>query len=275
MSFPEYKDFDKIARDLHSDGYDIEYSLKLNSQGPFGVSVSTSTEYGPGVSVFPTRLSTAWEHSSGFAINKLEIGSSHDVKLETSLKNVAPGLLLRFAGEKIGTGILGAVYSHKVATINADIDLTSCSAVSIAALGGSQGFTAGASAGFGFGGKFEVLDFSTALGYTPKDGVFAGVQAKAKLSEFNASVLYTVRPNVAVTALVDFVPKVVDAPVKVSLGTSALVAGCQVKVKASNDGLINASVQREFPKNLVINAAAAVNARDLRSYSFGVTATLG
>lgn len=275
MSFPEYKDFDSSARDAHTEGYDTDYSLKVNSQGPCGLGLSTTTNYGPGVSVFPSTLSVAWKHKSGFAVDNLEIAGCNDIKVETSLKNLAPGLLIKYAGDKSGAGAVGAVYSHNLATVSADFDIASCSGLNVSALGGAKGFTAGASAGFGVGSKFEVRDYSAALGYAPKEGVFAGIQANNKLSEFNASLLYQIQPSISVSALVDYVPKATEGPVKVSVGTCADAAGCQVKLKANNDGLLNASVQRAFPKNLSLTAAAGVDAKNMQNYNFGLTATLG
>jgi len=273
MSFPLYKDVDKAPRDLLKDDFDTKYSLKVKSEAPHGVSLTTTTDYNPAASVLPTKINLKWAHESGFAVDKFEIASADKITLETSLTGVAPGLKFEFKGVDAATGTLGVIYKHKYATLASELDIAGFSTFKSSVLGGSNGVSVGASADFSLSDKFDVKDFSAAVAYTPCAGVFAGVKANKKFTEFNGAVGYKVKPNLSLAALID-VPK--KSAYKFNIGASYK---CQpettVKVKVDNDGVIRTSVKQDLPKKLTLVGAAEVDVKNISQFNFGVTATLG
>lgn len=276
MSFPEYSDFGKEAKEAHNDDFDTESSLKVNSQGPYGLDFSTITSCSPGCKgPFPSTFSLSWAHSSGFAIDNMVVAGCDNVSVEASLTNLAPGLTMKFNGEKAGAGSLGAVYNHPLATVATSVDIAGFSSLSASVLGGSKGLLAGASANFGLKGGFEVSNYSAAVGWAPTPGTFAGVEVNNKLADISATVQHAVRPNLSLTAAVEHGLKA--ACTKASIGgTFNCCKNTSVKMKVDTEGMINAAVKREFPKKkLTVTGAAAVDSKNLQAYNVGVTATLG
>jgi len=272
MPFVEYKDFDKVPRDALKDDFDTKFALKVKSQAPYGVSVTSTTEYSPGTAAFPGKVNLKWAHDK-FSVDKLEVSSCDKITLESSLA-LAPGLNLEFKGVDKSAGTLGAVYKHQYATIASDLDIAAFSTLKASVLGGAHGVVGGASANFALGNKFEVRDYSAALGYTPCEGVFAGVKATNKLSEFNGALQCKIKPNLAASALVDFVPK--TSEVKATVGVAYRCnEKTHLKLKLNNLGAVSVSVKQQFPNSLSVVGAAGVDVKKLESYSFGVTATLG
>lgn len=273
MSFPEYKDFAKCVRDEHEEGFDTDITLAVNSKGPCGVGLTTTTAYAPGASVLGTKLEANWEHSCGFAIDKLEIAGCNDIHVESSFKNAIPGVTFNFAGDKGGSGVIGAVYAHNLATISTDVDVCSLS-TQASVLGGAKGVSVGASVMLGVKGGVNLNNYSAAVGYSPHDAVFAGIQANNKFADLNGGVRVKL-PQATLSAMVDYNTKVSEGACKASVAAAMEAAGCQIKVKANNVGVVNAAVTREFPRNMSVTAAAAVDIRNPQSYDFGIKATLG
>jgi len=272
MSFVEYKDFDKVPRDALKDDFDTKFALKVKAEAPAGVLVTANTEYNAGAAVFPGKLNFKWAHDK-FSIDKLEISSCDKITLESSLA-VAPGLSLELKGVDKCAGTLGAVYKHQYATIASDLDIAGFSTLKASVLGGAHGVVGGGSANFTLGDKFDVKDFSAALGCAPCDGVFAGVKASNKFSELNGSVQCKIKPNISASALVDFVPK--TSEYKVNIGVAYKCnANTALKVKVNNLGVVNMSVKQQLPSKLSVVGAAAVDVKKLDTFAFGVTATLG
>jgi hypothetical protein len=275
MSIALYKDLDKNTRDIFNDDFDTKYSLKVKSEAPQGVAVTTTTDCNCGGNAFTSKVSLKWAHeSSGFVVDKLEFAGRDKVKLESSLSGLAPGLKLEFKGASASSGNLGAIYKHQFATIATDLDVAGFSAANVSVLGGSNGVLAGASANLAFGGKFEVKDYSAALGYKANFGLFASVVANKKFTEFNTAVQYQVKDNLTVAALCDCVPK--SSSHKINLAaTFNCCPNTAVKVKVNNDGVINASVKHQLPKKMTVVGAAEFDTRNTSSINFGVTTTLG
>jgi len=273
MSFSLFKDFDKCAKDLINDDFDTKTSLKVKSEGPSNVSLTTTTDYNPGASVLPTKVNFKWAHESGFAVDKLEIASCEKVTLETSLVGVAPGLKLEFKGVDNSSGTLGLVYKHKLATIASDLDIVGFSSTKASVLGGANGVLAGASADFDIN-KCDIKDYAAGIAYSPCCGVFAGLKATKKFTEFNSSIHYKVNPKLSVAAMVDYVPKKSTHGFKIGAAYKCCPE-TSVKVKVDNDLVVKASVKQELPKKLVVVGAAEVDVRNPGKLNFGVTATLG
>jgi hypothetical protein len=273
MSIALYKDLDKSTRDVFSEDYDTKYSLKVKSEAPAGVALTTTTDCNCGAPM-TSKVSVKWAHPSGFTVDKLEMTACDKVKLETSLTGLAPGLKLEFKGAAAGTGNLGLVYKHQMATVATDLDIAGFSAANASVLGGSNGIFAGASANFALGGKFDVKDFSAAVGYKPNAGIYAGVVANKKFTEFNTAVHYKVNPALTVAALVDVCPKA--STHKFNIGAAyACNPNTTVKVKVNNNGVINASVKQQLPMKFTVVGAAEVDTKNISAVNVGVTATLG
>lgn len=269
MSLPVFKDFDKATRDIFGDDFDTKNTLKVKSAAPGDVTLTTNTD----CSAFTSKVSAKWAHASGFSVDKLEFAGKDQVKLETSLTGLAPGMKLDFKGASAGSGVLGMTYKHKLATFATDVDVAGFSALNASVVGGSKSIQAGASVNCALS-KFEVKDFAVALGYAPNSDLYAGVVANKKLSEFNAAVHYAVKPNLTIGALCDVVPKA-SSP-KFNIATSYVCnPNTTVKVKVNSDGLINASVKQQLPKKFSVVAAAQFDTRNTSSINFGVTAALG
>jgi len=277
MSFDEYCDFGKSTKDLFEEDFDSTFSLNIKAKAPKGVGISSTTEYCPGAAIFPSKLNLDWSHAeSGFAVDKLEINSLSKGSIETSLSTVPylPGLKLTFKGVDCSTGSLGMVYKHRVATLSSDLDIAGFSSMNVSALGGTAGVTAGASASLALGSKFEVKDFGGAVGYTPREGMFVGVQTSNKCNEINGSMQFQVQPKLALAALVDFTPKTSEHSLNVGVSYNCC-EGTSTKVKVSNSGCIDASVKSEFPNQLTLVGSAGIDVKNPDKYSFGVNATLG
>jgi len=274
MSLPLYKDFDKSTRDIFDDDFDTKYSLKVKSEAPSGVTLTTTADCNCEEGTMTSKLSMKWAHSSGFSLDKLELAGCNKLKMETSLVGLAPGLKLEFKGASAATGNLGVIYKHALATVATDLDIAGFSAANASVLGGSNGILAGASANFALGNKFDVKDFGAALAYTRPCGLFAGISSAKKFSEFNASLQYKVNPSITVAALVGFVPKTQAHNFNVA-ATYSCNANTDIKVKVNNSGVISASVKQQLPKKFTVVGAAQVDTKDVSKVNFGVTATLG
>ena len=212
-----------------------------------------------------SKASGKWAHPSGFAVDKLEMAGCDKVKLETSLTGVATGLKFEFKGAAAGSGNLGLVYKHQMATITTDLDIAGFSAANASVLAGSNGILAGASANFALAGKFDVKDFSVGLGYKPSAGLYAGIVANKKFTELNSAIHYAVKPNITVAALVDIVPK-----------TSSTKFNVAVKYACNSDTTLKVKVNKQtLPKKLVVTTAAEFDTRNTSSFKLGVNSTLG
>lgn len=284
MSFPTYKDFDKSTSDALNDDFDTKFSLKVKAAAPAGVSLTTTTDLVCGASAFPTKLSAKWAHASGFSVDKLEMSGCGSCKLETSLDQLsfAPGLKLEFKGVCApgSTGSLGLIYKHALATgtLASDVDAGGPSTLRASVLGGAGGITAGGSVQLGLGGKGQgkpdLQDFSAALGWAPRAGIFAGLQANKKASEFRAALQYQLRPDLTVSALADFMPAS-SAHLVSSVVSYRCCPSTSLKIKVGSAGSLAASVKHDLPSALSLVGAASVDLKNPQAFALGLTATLG
>lgn len=275
MPFAEYKDFDKCVKDALDDDFDTKYALKVNSTLPGDVGITSTTDLHPtSATNFASKLNFKWSHPSGFSIDKLEMTSRDKITMETSLTDVIPGMNLVFTGVDTAPGTLGAVYSHKIATISTEIDVCDFSKLKVEALGGSRGVLAGMSANFSFSGKFDVTDYSACLGYRPNEKVFVGLRANNKGTDIDAAVQYSVKSDLVLSTLVNARPNAGTHTAQ--LGVSYQCCPSTVtKFKAGSSGMLNASVKKSFSNDLVMVAAAAVDVHNPKACTFGLTATMG
>ena len=177
------------------------------------------------------------------------------------MANVAPGLTFNFKGVNTSDANLSAVYEHKIATITSELDIAGFSQLNTSVLGGSHGVQAGAALSMGLGSKCEVNDYSAAIGYKPEnDKFFVGVKANNKFADLNTALMYNVKPDLSVSALVDFTPKTGAHSFNVGLGYQ-FCSGYGMKLKASNTGTVSASVKKQLPNKLTVVGAAGVDVR--------------
>lgn len=276
MSFPEYKDFDRSCRDALEEGFDTSYGLEVNATGPFGVNLTSATSACCGASEFPSTVKLNYSDPCGFNIDKLEVASMDSIVFESSFEpKGVPGAKVGFASSNNGGGTLGVVYKHKLATITTDLDVGGFSSIQSSVLGGMHGFQAGAAVELSLINKDQLSNYSAAFGWVPKEGLFTGLQANDKFGAVTTSLQYQATPKVNIAALVDFSPKALAESLKVSVGAEyAHCEGIIVKGKTSNDGIINASIKKTL-KNCSVTGAVELNAKDMKSFNFGATATVG
>ena len=236
--------------------------------------ITTTTEYLPGTAAFPSKFNLKWAHHSGFTVDKLELTSFEKVNVETSLTGVADGLKFEFKGNDSSLGTVGAVYKHKLATFGTELDISGFSFLKASALGGSNGVSAGAAATFALGSKFAVSDYSAAIGWK-NDTAFVGLKANNKLADLNTFVHYQVKPNLGLHAQLDFTPKTSTHNVTVGVAYKCNDNNVATKAKITSNGLISASVKKNFPNKLSVVGAVGVDVHKLEAYNFGITATLG
>lgn len=276
MSFPTYNDFAKDTEDLFNDDFDTKCTLKVKSAAPAGVGLTTTTDLSHAANVYPTKVSLKWAHSSGFAVDKLEMAGCDKSKLETSLSNVpyAPGLKVNFKGADLAAGSLGVEYRHKLATLASELDIAGFSSLSASVYGGAKGIGVGGAALVALGSKFEVKDFSAGVSYAPTEGIFVGVRGNKKFTEFDAALQYKYQPSLAFALLGDCVPKTSTHNVCVGVKYECC-AGTAVKVKVSSQGDLNASVKKSLSKDMIVVGTAGVQLKNPEAFTIGMSATIG
>lgn len=267
MSFPVYKDMNASVRDALEEGFPSDHSLTVNAS-THGVALNTTTTLCCGASCLPAKMSASWAHPSGFKVDSLEFSSCDDVTVSTSLSGAVPGADFSYAGD-LGSKshVLGAVFKHKLATVAADVDVSGFSTINASAVTGGKGVTAGGSVALS--GGFDLKNFSFGVGWS-NDTISAGLQANDQMTTFNHTVQVKLRPNLTLSALVDYTPKA-DSPMGATVGAEF----CCGKVKVNHAGDINAAFKHQLDPNFTVVAAAGANVKDLKSIAFGVTATVG
>lgn len=208
-------------------------------------------------------------------MDSFEISSFDTINLQTSFEpKVVPGAKLSFASSRTGGGNLGVVYKHNFATITAGLDVGNFNSLQSSIVSGGKGFNVGAAVDFSLKNK-DINDYSTALAWAPKEGLFAGVQANDKFANVATSLQYQASPKLNVAASVEFAPKAISESLKVAIGSEYVYRpDVSLKVKTNNDGIVNASIKKTMEK-YTINAAVEINSKDLSSFNFGINTTIG
>lgn len=286
MSFSIFEEFDKSTTDIFSDDFDSKYSLKIKSAGPCGLTLTTNTTaWAPAKKgkdgkpaekppALTTKVSAKWAHKSGFTLDKLELDSAGALTTETSLTSAAPGLKLEFKGNDTNKGDLSFTYNHSLATVTGKIDALNLQSAGASINAGTGPLTAGASADLTLDRlAVKSSTFGLGVGYTLNKTLFAGLRVNNNLTEYKGLVQYAAAPNLTLAGTVSTGGK--DG----TLGVVGTVYKCNpdttIKVKASSNAVINASVKQAFPNKLNIIGTAEVPAKDLSSYKVGVNITLG
>lgn len=269
MPFPVFKDLDKSASEIFSDDFDTKYSLKVKSPGPFGLVLTTNTNYETSKDTkLVTKLSAKYPHSSGFTVEKFEIASNGAVTTETSLIGVAQGLKLEFKGNDSNKGDLSMQYSHPLFTLTSELDCLTLAKASSSVSGGQGPISVGVSADVNLT-KSTLGSIGATLGYKlPNTNVF--LKSTKTFSEYSALVTYAFNKDVTVAGQAFY-----------GKAWSFLFAGvykCNpntiMKLKLSDNAGIAASVKQTIDKKLVITGVADIP-KTLDNVKFGVAVSLG
>jgi hypothetical protein len=274
MSFPVFKDFDKDTSDLINEDFDSKYSLKIKSAGPEGTSITTNTAYDAKNTSLAPKLSMKWAHDNGFSLDKLEFSKDCKITVETSLTKVVPGLKLEFKGNDENKADLLMTYKMPQATFTGEYDIHKFSSAKASICSGSGAISAGASIDAKFGGKDDSIKPSIGLGYTAPD-LFVGLRVNSLLKNPSYSGLASyggIRKDVVMAGSASME----DGKTIATLATQYICnpATC-IKVKASTDGALAASVKQDFAKKFSVVGSAEVTGGDFSAAKFGINATLG
>lgn len=237
--------------------------------------MTTNVAYDPSKeSKLSTKLSGKWGHPCGFAVDKLEFANDGKMNTETSLISNVPGLKLEFKANDSDKGDLGFIYKHKHVTVTGEVDTLAFSKATGSLSFAHGRYSAGAIADLKIA-KSAVSSTTVTYGASfeiPKS-LFAGVRASKNLSEYSGIVTYVANPSVTLAGNILYVAKS-----KSATGTLATVykynPNTSLKLKATSNGTINASVKQQLEKKFVVVGSAEVPS-SMNGLKFGVNATLG
>lgn len=232
--------------------------------------MTTNTQYDPSKDIkLITKLSAKWAHPSGFTLEKLEVGSNGAVTTETSLIGVAPGLKFEFKGNDSNKGDLSFKYSLPVATITGDLDALNFAKTSASVVAGLKDINAGVSASFNIA-KTSLETVDAGIAYRIPTLLSAYIGSSKTFSQFTAMASYTASEEITVAGQADYA--------KSFSGVLGVLYKCNpattLKLKASNSGVLSASVKQAIDKKCSVVGSAEIPA-DFSSVKFGVNATLG
>jgi len=285
MSLPLLKDIDKSAKDLLEDDFGVvKHTLKVKSEAPAGVGVTTTTDLLQS-GVLSSKLSFKWAHPCGFAFDKIELAGANKPTVEASHTGILPGLKFEVKSTPAVCANVGAIYKHPLATGAVDADCCGGSqAVNASVVTGQNGVMIGAGARFGCGGDKccgDVQDYRGVVAYRPPTAPFyIDVKGLRKFNTFNTAVHYRPLSNLALAASVDYAPT--EKVMKCTVGAAHLLPNSNtiLKLKVNNDGFAAVSVKQDFPpQRFSIVGATEVNLAKASTEGFnvkyGISATLG
>jgi hypothetical protein len=284
MSVPLYKDIEKYSKDILEEEFDYKNVLKIKANGPFGVGVTTATEYKApsggkvGKGSLSGKLTTKWaDKASGFSVDKLEVKPCGSIAVETSLVGVAPGLKFEFKGDDSYKGDLSLIYKNALVTATADLDLLEFSKFKSSVVTQSGNFVVGATAGVDVPGSKDKVEFKNldlAFSYAVPKSVFAAIKTAKWFSEFNVSLAYDLAKDFTLSGLYTLSP---DS--KITCITLGGLYKCNpttsIKLKANTKGVVAASVKQAIQKSVTAIVAGEVDVAKVSAFKLGVTATIG
>lgn len=273
-NWPIFKEFDKNQSDLLSDDFDIKYSLKVKSTGPFNTVLTSTTTLKDGKNgfVLVPKLAAKYTHNSGFCVDKLEITDDAKASIETTLNGAAPGLKLEFKGNDCDKADLSLQYKAPAATVTAEFDIFNFSNAKASVCGGHGDVTFGASAAVNMD-KMAVQSSSFGVGVGYKmPNIFVGVRADDNFSKYSALWSYDGFKGVELAG-----------SVKQCKETNASIVGAwkcnpdttlKVKVSTANNGSLFGSVKQQFPNKFAVVTSAELPV-SFNTVKFGINAVLG
>jgi Eukaryotic porin len=237
--------------------------------------LTTNVAYNPAKEAkLNTKLSVKCSHPSGFTLEKFEVANDGNVSTETSLVGFAPNLKFEFKGNDSDKGDFSVTYKHAAATVTAEVDTISFSKAKASVVVGHGAFTAGANADLEIA-KMAISSsaFTLGAGYTVPKSIFAGVRVSKGFNEYSGNFHYVAAPNVTLAGTAAYSLKTKNASCVL-----ATIYKCNdttlLKLKASSNGVVNASVKQQFPKKFVAVGSMEIPS-SLNGIKFGVNATLG
>jgi len=265
-----------FLKDFLNDDFDLKNVLKIKTQAPNGISVTTAADINCGcggkASSVGAKITTKWAHESGFAIDKFEMKSNGGLAIETSLTGVAPNLKFEFKGDDSNKADLGAVYKHEFASVTAEVDVAEFSCAKATILGGNSTFTAGASTVLSLGDKFDVKSFDVSASYKLND-IFAGLKVSNKFTQYGVSLSYLLS---ATQSLFGTFTLNQDSTTSGVFGASYKCnPKTTLKAKVCTGGNISASVKQNVEKTCSVVGAVQIPISDISASKYGITITLG
>jgi hypothetical protein len=220
-------------------------------------------------------VSLKWPHPSGFTLEKLEFTNDCKTTVETSLVDSLPGLKLEFKGNDQEKADLSLKYSIPAATFTGDFDINSLAKAEASVCAGSGAFTGGLSASFA-GSKDESkapskISVGLGVAHTVPNVCYTAVRAKDNFSAFSLLFSYTSVQNLILAGSVDHCAKKTLAT---GLASYKVDASTTFKTKATSEGVVSASLKRNFEKKFTVVGSVEVP-HTLKSVKWGVNATLG
>lgn len=283
MAAPLFKDTDKYALDIINEDYDVKNVLKVKVPGPFGIGLTTATEYKAASSTksgkveLTPKLTTKWAYGkSGFTIDKFEIKGDGALTLETSLTGVAPGLKLEFKGDDALKGDLGVIYKTDLLHANAELDLVDFAKFKSSVTTKAGPVVAGLSASVEKSKdttSFKTLD--VALTYSLPSSLFIGLKTSKWFCFTDFSFAYDVAKAITVASAFTFCSEKKTITTFTLGGLYKCNPSTALKFKVNTKGLVNASVKQSIDKSASATLAAEVDVAKINAYKIGVSANLG
>lgn len=278
-NWPVFKDFDSDAADLIGDDFDIKYSLKVKSAGPFGTTLTNNTTFkeskdGKGCCncTLVPKLAVKYAHSSGFTVEKFEVTDTAKASVETSLVGAAPGLKMEFKGNDSDKADLSFKYVAPVATITGELDIYNFKSAKASVCSGHGDVTVGADAALKLD-KMAVQSstFGLGLGYKMPN-IFLGVRADNNLGNYTARWSYDGFKGVNVAGDVTH-GKDINASVVGSYKCNPDTK-LKLKVETADGGVVSASCKQTLPNKFTVTGSVQVPS-SFSGVKFGLNATLG
>jgi len=278
MAFRIFADFDKPVTELFNDDFEFKNSVKVKTAGftPCSSVLTTTTTVDPlKESKFNTKFGIKWNGPNGFTLEKLEVASSGNVSVETSLVNVAPGLKFEYKGGDSGkgTGDVSATYKHEKAVLTAEADVLHFQTAKVSVSTGQGPFTGGFSVKSSNGkAGFNVDSVDAALGYTAKN-VFGILRADNWASSFTGLVKYHPLHHVLVGFKANYNIKDVTH-CGALVGSYKLDNKTTIKAKVCSGHNIAASVKHQCTDKCSVGVAAETNT-GFSAFKYGINAVIG
>lgn len=280
-----FKDIGKIANNTLSDDYDFNRKLKIKTKTADGVTFTTEGAMGARNAIL-AKLSSAFSHSSGLNISKLQVTTHGRVVGEANVANalmdglkltfkVEDGSLKNAAGVKYRpVGKFGAEYRAPTFSTTAEADFTNNVVSTSGVLSIQNQFLFGASVALNVE-KSAVSDKNVALSVVRPD-FHASVVTKKNFGLISASFDHKPCSNCLVAAVLEHTLK---------QQTNALTVGGRYSPdkqttycgKINSDGFMSLALIQKITPVVALTTSAHIDVKNIEgeSHKFGLGLTLG
>lgn len=279
-----FKDIGKVANNTLSDDYDFNRKLKIKTKTADGVTFTTEGAMGARNAIL-AKLSSAFTHSSGLQISKLQVTTHGRVVGEANVANaLMDGLKLTFKVEdgslKNAAGIkyrpvgkFGAEYRASNFATTAEADFTN-NVVSTTGVFVYDHFVLGAQAALNVE-KSAVADKNLALSYVCQD-FHASVVTKKNLGVISASFDHKPASNCVYAAVLDHNLKQQSNALTVG-GRYAPDKQTTYCGKINSDGFMSLALIQKITPVVALTTSAHIDVKNIEgeSHKFGLGLTLG